>query len=157
MRILAPLSFAVLALATVSATAQTPAAPQVALTPPMGWNSWNYFAGKVDDKGIRAAADQLVATGMKDAGYVYVNIDDTWEGQRDANGVLHANEKFPDMKALADYVHSKGLKIGIYSSPGPQTCARFEGSYGHEEQDAKLYAEWGFDYLKYDLCSFART
>ena len=128
MRILAPLSFAVLALATVSATAQTPAAPkaqlaapQVALTPPMGWNSWNYFAGKVDDKGIRAAADQLVATGMKDAGYVYVNIDDTWEGQRDANGVLHANEKFPDMKALADYVHSKGLKIGIYSSPGPQT------------------------------------
>jgi len=156
MRILAPLSFAVLALATVSATAQTPAAPQVALTPPMGWNSWNYFAGKVDDKGIRAAADQLVATGMKDAGYVYVNIDDTWEGQRDANGVLHANEKFPDMKALADYVHSKGLKIGIYSSPGPQTCARFEGSYGHEEQDAKLYAEWGFDYLKYDLCSFRK-
>jgi alpha-galactosidase len=158
MRILAPLSFAVLALATVTATAQTPSAPkaQVALTPPMGWNSWNYFAGKVDDKGIRAAADQLVATGMKDAGYVYVNIDDTWEGQRDANGVLHANEKFPDMKALADYVHSKGLKIGIYSSPGPQTCARFEGSYGHEEQDAKLYAEWGFDYLKYDLCSFRK-
>jgi alpha-galactosidase len=164
MRIFASLSLAVLTLASITATAQTSsalkaqsAAPQaVALTPPMGWNSWNYFAGKVDDKGIRAAADQLVATGMKDAGYVYVNIDDTWEGQRDANGVLHANEKFPDMKALADYVHSKGLKIGIYSSPGPQTCARFEGSYGHEEQDAKLYAEWGFDYLKYDLCSFRK-
>jgi alpha-galactosidase len=158
MRIFAPLSLAVLALATVSATAQTPAAPkaQVALTPPMGWNSWNYFAGKVDDKGIRAAADQLVSSGMKDAGYVYVNIDDTWEGQRDASGVLHTNDKFPDMKALADYVHSKGLKIGIYSSPGPQTCARFEGSYGHEEQDAKMYAEWGFDYLKYDLCSFRK-
>jgi alpha-galactosidase len=120
----------------------------------MGWNSWNFFADKVDDKGIRAAADQLVATGMKDAGYVYINIDDTWEGERDASGVLHTNAKFPDMKALADYVHSKGLKIGIYSSPGPKTCAGFEGSLGHEEQDAKMYAEWGIDYLKYDLCGF---
>ena len=129
-------------------------AQQVAQTPPMGWNSWNYFAAKVDDKGVRAAADQIVATGMKDAGYIYVNIDDTWEGKRDENGVLHTNEKFPDMKALADYVHSKGLKLGIYSSPGPQTCARYEGSYGHEEQDAKMYAEWGIDYLKYDLCGF---
>jgi alpha-galactosidase len=120
----------------------------------MGWNSWNYFAGKVTDKDIRASADQIVARGMKDAGYVYVNIDDTWEGQRDANGVLHSNDKFPDMKALADYVHSKGLKIGIYSSPGPKTCAGYEASYGHEEQDAQLYASWGIDYLKYDLCSF---
>jgi alpha-galactosidase len=120
----------------------------------MGWNSWNYFAEKVDDKGVRAAADQLVATGMKDAGYIYVNIDDTWQGKRDASGVLHPNEKFPDMKALADYVHSKGLKLGIYSGPGPQTCARYEGSLGHEEQDAKMYADWGIDYLKYDLCSF---
>jgi alpha-galactosidase len=91
---------------------------------------------------------------MKDVGYVYVNIDDTWEGERDASGVLHTNAKFPDMKALADYVHSKGLKIGIYSSPGPKTCANYAGSLGHEEQDAKLYAEWGIDYLKYDLCSF---
>jgi alpha-galactosidase len=122
----------------------------------MGWNSWNYFAEKVDDKGVRAAADQLVATGMKDAGYVYVNIDDTWEGERDASGVLHTNAKFPDMKALADYVHSKGLKIGIYSGPGSKTCAGFAASLGHEEQDAKLYASWGFDYLKYDLCSFHR-
>jgi alpha-galactosidase len=120
----------------------------------MGWNSWNFFAGKVTDKDIRAAADQLVSTGMKDAGYIYVNIDDTWEGERDANGVLHANAKFPDMKALADYVHSKGLKIGIYSSPGPKTCGGYEGSLGHEEQDAQLYASWGIDYLKYDLCSF---
>jgi alpha-galactosidase len=126
----------------------------VALTPPMGWNSWNYFAGRVDDKGVRAAADQIVASGMRDAGYIYVNIDDTWEGERDTNGVLHPNSKFPDMKALADYVHSKGLRIGIYSSPGPKTCAGFEGSLGHEEQDAKSYAEWGMDYLKYDLCSF---
>jgi alpha-galactosidase len=120
----------------------------------MGWNSWNYFAGKVTDKDIRDTADLLVSTGMRDAGYVYVNIDDTWEGQRDASGKIQSNEKFPDMKALADYVHSKGLKLGIYSSPGPKTCARFEGSLGHEDQDAATYAEWGIDYLKYDLCSY---
>ena len=127
---------------------------EVAQTPPMGWNSWNYFARNVDDKGVRAAADMIVSSGMKDAGYVYVNIDDTWEGTRDANGVLHTNEKFPDMKALADYVHSKGLKLGIYSGPGSKTCAGYEASMGHEEQDAKMYADWGIDYLKYDLCSF---
>jgi alpha-galactosidase len=161
MRISVSLSLAVLALASLTASSQTPAAAkaplasqQVALTPPMGWNSWNFFAEKVSDKDIRAAADQLVATGMKDAGYVYVNIDDTWEGERDANGVLHSNAKFPDMKALADYVHSKGLKIGIYSSPGPKTCAGYEASYNHEAQDAQLYAQWGIDYLKYDACSF---
>ena len=123
-------------------------------TPPMGWNSWNFFHRNVTDQDVRNAADQLVATGMKDAGYVYVNIDDTWEGERDADGVLRANSKFPDMKALADYVHSKGLKLGIYSSPGPKTCAGFEGSLDHELQDAQLYASWGIDYLKYDLCSF---
>ena len=150
---LAPFVFALALLPSQPSQAQDGSAT-VALTPPMGWNSWNYFAEKVDDKGVRAAADQLVATGMKDAGYIYVNIDDTWQGKRDASGVLHANEKFPDMKALADYVHSKGLKIGIYSGPGPKTCAGYEGSLGHEEQDAKTYAEWGFDYLKYDLCSF---
>ncbi|MGA8108845.1 MAG: glycoside hydrolase family 27 protein [Acidobacteriaceae bacterium] len=126
----------------------------VAATPPMGWNSWNHFAGRVNDADVRAAADAIVSSGMRDAGYIYVNIDDTWEGQRDASGVIHTNDKFPDMKALADYVHSKGLKIGIYSSPGPKTCAGFEGSYGHEEQDARTYAGWGIDYLKYDLCSF---
>jgi len=154
MRKLASLSAVVLAVSTIPLLAQAPASSKVALTPPMGWNSWNYFAGKVTDKDIRASADQIVATGMKDAGYIYVNIDDTWEGQRDASGVLHTNDKFPDMKALADYVHSKGLKIGIYSSPGPKTCAGYEASYGHEEQDAQLYASWGIDYLKYDLCSF---
>jgi len=127
-------------------------APTVAATPPMGWNSWNHFAGKIDDATVRAQADAMVSSGMRDAGYVYINIDDTWEGERDAQGVIHTNSKFPDMKALADYVHGKGLKIGIYSTPGPKTCARFEGSYGHEEQDAKTYAEWGIDYLKYDLC-----
>lgn len=139
--------------AAVGAGAQTGVA-KVAMTPPMGWNSWNFFAGKVTDKDIRDTADLLVSTGMRDAGYVYVNIDDTWEGKRDAQGRIQSNEKFPDMKALADYVHSKGLKLGIYSSPGPQTCARYEASLGHEEQDAQTYADWGIDYLKYDLCSY---
>ena len=145
------LTLAVVSLASaVAIQAQTP----VAQTPPMGWNSWNFFATKVTDKDIRGAADQLVATGMKDAGYIYVNIDDSWEAERDASGVLHTNSKFPDMKALADYVHSKGLKIGIYSGPGTKTCGKYAASLGHEEQDAQMYAEWGFDYLKYDLCSF---
>jgi alpha-galactosidase len=123
-------------------------------TPPMGWNSWNKFAGRVTDADVRGMADAMVASGMAKAGYVYVNIDDTWEGQsRDANGNITTNRKFPDMKALTAYVHSKGLKIGIYSSPGPKTCAGYEASYGHEEQDAKQFAAWGFDYLKYDWCS----
>jgi alpha-galactosidase len=128
--------------------------PSVAPTPPMGWNSWNHFAGRVTDADIRSAADALVGTGMRDAGYVYVNIDDTWQGKRDAQGVLHPNGRFPDMKALADYVHSKGLKFGIYSSPGAKTCAGYEGSLGHEAQDARMYADWGVDFLKYDLCYF---
>jgi alpha-galactosidase len=134
--------------APAPSTTVTPAA-----TPPMGWNSWNHFAEKVDDPTVRAAADALVSSGMRAAGYLYVNIDDTWEGARDASGIIHPNAKFPDMKALADYVHSRGLKLGIYSSPGPKTCAGYEGSYGHEEQDAHTYADWGIDYLKYDLCS----
>ncbi len=129
------------------------AAESLAATPPMGWNSWNHFAGKIDDKTIRAQADAMVSTGMRDAGYTYINIDDTWQGARDAKGEIHPNERFPDMKALADYVHSKGLKLGIYSSPGPKTCEKFEGSYGHEVEDARTYAAWGIDYLKYDLCS----
>jgi alpha-galactosidase len=124
----------------------------LAKTPPMGWNSWNKFAGRVDDAAVRGMADAMVSSGMKEAGYIYINIDDTWELGRDAQGNILTNKKFPDMKALADYVHSKGLKIGIYSSPGPNTCAGYEGSYGHEEQDAKTYAAWGIDYLKYDWC-----
>ncbi len=125
----------------------------LARTPPMGWNSWNHFAKKIDDPIVRSMADAMVSSGMQKAGYTYINIDDTWEGSRDAAGNITANSKFPDMKALADYVHSKGLKIGIYSSPGPKTCAGYEGSYGHEFQDAKTYAAWGIDYLKYDWCS----
>ena len=125
-------------------------------TPPMGWNSWNHFEEKVDDKTVRETADAMVKSGMAAAGYVYVNIDDTWEAGRDASGAIVPNRKFPDMKALADYVHSKGLKLGIYSSPGPVTCGGYEGSYGHEEQDARTYAAWGIDYLKYDWCSAGR-
>jgi alpha-galactosidase len=130
-----------------------PDVSRVAPTPPMGWNSWNHFAGHVTDADIRSTADFLVSTGMRDAGYVYVNIDDTWQGKRDAQGVLHPNERFPDMKALSKYIHAKGLKFGIYSSPGAQTCAGYEGSLGHEADDARLYAAWGVDFLKYDLCS----
>jgi alpha-galactosidase len=124
----------------------------LAKTPPMGWNSWNRFAGRVDDASVRGIADAVASNGMKDAGYQYINIDDTWEGDRDARGTIRTNRRFPDMKALADYVHRKGLKIGLYSSPGPNTCAGYEGSYGHEEQDASTYAAWGIDYLKYDWC-----
>jgi len=126
----------------------------LALTPPMGWNSWNHFACKVTAADVRSAADAIVSTGMKNAGYIYVNIDDCWQGKRDERGVIHPNEKFPDMKGLSDYVHAQGLKLGIYSSPGPKTCAGYEGSLGHEEADAQTYAGWGIDYLKYDYCSF---
>ncbi len=125
---------------------------ELAALPPMGWNSWNHFHEKVDDTSVRAQAEAMVSSGMRDAGYTYINIDDTWEGERDAKGNIQTNSKFPDMKALADFVHSKGLKLGIYSSPGAKTCAKFEGSLGHELQDAQTYAAWGIDYLKYDLC-----
>ncbi len=126
----------------------------MALRPPMGWNSWNKFHRNVDDKAVRGMADAMVETGMRDAGYIYVNIDDTWEApERTAEGVLLSNEKFPDMKALADYVHSKGLKLGIYSGPGSRTCAGFQASYNHEAQDVRTWAEWGIDYLKYDWCN----
>ncbi len=128
----------------------------LAQTPPMGWNSWNHFGDRVDDQIIRETADALVKSGLAAAGYVYVNIDDCWESGRDAQGNIVPNTKFPDMKALADYVHQRGLKLGIYSSPGPRTCGGYEGSFGHEEQDAKTYAAWGIDYLKYDWCSAGR-
>jgi alpha-galactosidase len=125
----------------------------LARTPPMGFSTWNHFQTEIDDRTIRDIADALVATGMRDAGYVYVNIDDGWQGERDEHGSLHSNPKFPDMKALADHLHGRGLKLGIYTSPGPKSCAGFEGSYGHEEQDARTFAEWSVDYVKYDWCS----
>ena len=141
--------FVMLPFMNVLARAQSTAAS----TPPMGWNSWNHFACKVTAADVRGAADSIASNGMKQAGYLYVNVDDCWQAGRDAQGRIQANENFGDMKALADYVHNKGLKFGIYSSPGPKTCAGFTGSYQHEEQDAQTYAEWGVDYLKYDWCS----
>jgi alpha-galactosidase len=134
--------------------ASSRAATEPAATPPMGWNSWNHFADKINDATVRAQADALVSSGLRDAGYVYVNVDDTWQGERDSAGNIESNARFPDMKALADYVHGKGLKFGLYSSPGAKTCGGFQGSLGHEQQDAETYAAWGVDYLKYDLCSF---
>ncbi len=135
------------------AGAVEPASDSLALKPPMGWNDWYQYECKIDDAAVRANADALVSTGMKAAGYVYVNIDDCWQGNRDTQGFIQSNSRFPDMQALADYVHSKGLKFGIYSSPGPKTCAGYEGSFGHEEQDAATYGRWGVDFLKYDWCS----
>ncbi|USI71917.1 glycoside hydrolase family 27 protein [Sphingomonas morindae] len=132
-----------------------PEARASAPTPPMGWNSWNKFACSVSEQTIRAAADALVRTGMRDAGYRYVVIDDCWQGPRDENGVITADARsFPSgIKALADYVHGRGLKFGIYSDAGALTCAGRPGSQGHEFQDAQTYARWGVDYLKYDWCS----
>lgn len=142
------------------------AGPQLALTPPMGWNSWYIHYNRVTDRVMRQAADQMIATGMADYGYQYVNIDDCWMVKvnsqdpniggptRDAQGRLQGNKLFPDMKGLTDYIHSKGLKAGTYISPGPSTCAGYEGSYGHEELDARTFAAWGFDFLKYDWCSY---
>jgi alpha-galactosidase len=126
----------------------------ICLTPPMGWNSWNHFARRVSDPIIRDTADVMVKTGLIDHGWTYVNIDDCWEGERDAQGRIAGNEKFPDLKGLAGYVHAKGLKFGIYSSPGPKTCAGFVATYQHEDQDAQTYADWGVDYVKYDWCSY---
>lgn len=126
----------------------------LAATPQMGWNSWNKFACDIDEKLIRETADAIVKLGLKDAGYQYVNIDDCWHGTRDENGNIRPDpQRFPSgMKALADYVHSKGLKIGIYSDAGATTCGGKPGSRGYEYQDARTYAAWGIDYLKYDWC-----
>jgi alpha-galactosidase len=103
----------------------------------MGWNSWNRFRTRIDDRTVREMSDAMVSSGMREAGYRYVNIDDGWQWRRDAHGALVPNPRFPDMKALSDYVHAKGLKLGLYSSPGPRTCGGFEGSYGHEAIDAR--------------------
>ncbi len=130
----------------------------LALTPPMGWNSWTAHGTGVSDALIRQAAQALIATGLAAHGWNYVNIDDGWEAQaRNAQGEIVGNEKFPDMQALGDFLHQRGLKFGIYSSPGAFTCGHFLGSLGHERQDAASYARWGVDYLKYDLCSYADT
>ncbi len=143
---------------------------RIALTPPMGWNSWNCFAGAVSDEKIRKAADAMDSSGLINHGWTYINIDDFWQTRpeekddasligpaRDAAGRILPNKRFPDMKGLADYVHKLGFKIGLYSSPGPTTCGGCIGSWQHELQDAQTYAEWGFDYLKYDWCSYSQV
>jgi alpha-galactosidase len=139
---------------------------QIALTPPMGWNSWNCFAGAVSEERVKSAADAMVKSGLINHGWTYINIDDFWQNHRDsqdptlhgpfrdAQGNIVPNSRFPDMKGLAEYVHGLGLKIGLYSSPGEWTCGGCTGSFGHEQQDAATYAQWGFDYLKYDWCSY---
>ena len=141
---------------------------QLALTPPMGWNSWYIYLHHVTEAAMRKTADQMIASGMADYGYQYVNIDDCWSRQlnstnsevggptRDAEGRILPNTRFPNIKGMVDYIHAKGLKAGIYTSPGPKTCAGFEGSWQHEAQDARTFAEWGFDFVKYDWCSYGQ-
>ena len=143
---------------------------KIALTPPMGWNSWNCFNFKVTAQNIREAADAMVESGLADHGWTYINIDDFWQNnpfrfkedktlqgaERNPDGTINPNARFPDMKGLADYIHAKGLKAGLYSSPGPYTCGMCTGSWGHEWQDAKTWADWGYDYVKYDLCTYNR-
>ena len=140
----------------------------ISLTPAMGWNSWNCFSTEVTAEKVKAAADAMISSGLADHGWSYINIDDFWQNsptraaadrtlagpQRTEDGTIVPNARFPDMKGLADYIHAKGLKAGLYSSPGPTTCGGCVGSYGHEAQDAKTYADWGFDFLKYDWCSY---
>lgn len=128
----------------------------LALTPPMGWSSWNNFGADINETLIRSTIDALESTGLKEAGYIYVNLDDGWQrykGSRLEHPLEVDSVKFPSgMKALAEYAHSKGFKLGIYSGPGQTTCAGFTGSEGHENEDAKMFADWGIDHLKYDAC-----
>lgn len=129
--------------------------PNLAPTPPMGWNSWNFFTCRVNEAAVKRMADAMATNGMKEAGYTYIVIDDCWQKNRDKDGYIVADPlKFPSgIKALADYVHSKGLKFGIYSDAGLLTCQHRPGSADYEDKDAQRYAEWGVDYLKYDWCS----
>ncbi len=156
-------SWLVLVLSTVvvmcssSAAQKTAGSPPALLaqTPVMGWNSWNKFGCNVSEKLIREIADVMVSTGMQAAGYQYVNIDDCWQVSRQADGAIVADpQRFPNgIKSLADYIHGKGLKLGIYTDAGRMTCEKRPGSFGHEDQDAKTYASWGVDYVKVDWCN----
>ncbi len=134
-----------------------PQMPVLASLPPMGWNSWNFYGDKVTAKDILAAADAIVQSGMRDAGYIYINVDDGWQGERTSDGAIQANKNFPDMKALAQEIHAKGLRFGLYSTPGERSCAGHMGGSGHEQQDAATFAAWGVDFLKYDICSLRQT
>ena len=131
---------------------------QIALTPPMGWNSWNCWALSVSQEKVMASAAALINRGLADYGYAYMNIDDAWEAdERTPDGRIQANEKFPDMKGLGDWLHANGLKFGIYSSPGDHTCGGYLGSLDHERQDAEVWNSWGVDYLKYDWCGYSKV
>lgn len=145
---------AALLLSSLFTTAQTPR-NQLTPKPPMGWMTWNLFQGNINEQLIRETADAMVEGGFRDAGYEYIFIDDLWQGGRDRqNNIIPDPEKFPNgMKALADYVHSKGLKLGIYSDAAQLTCGGWTASLGFEEQDARTFASWGIDYLKYDYCN----
>ena len=145
---------AALLLSSLFASAQTPR-NQLTPRPPMGWMTWNLFQGNINEQLIRETADAMVEGGFRDAGYEYIFIDDLWQGGRDRqNNIIPDPEKFPNgMKALADYVHSKGLKLGIYSDAAQLTCGGWTASLGFEEQDARTFASWGIDYLKYDYCN----
>ena len=127
---------------------------QISLTPPMGWNSWNCWGISVSEEKVKQSANAFKSRGLMNHGWSYINIDDGWQKDHTADGEIRPNDKFPDMKRLGDYIHAMGLKLGIYSSPGPKTCGNYEGSWKHEEQDAMMYAKWGIDYLKYDWCSY---
>ena len=144
-----------LALALLPWVGYAQKAKELGQTPQMGWSSWNKFQGNINEDIIKGIADAMVTSGLRDAGYTYVNIDDCWHGKRDADGFIQPDpQRFPSgMKALADYVHARGLKLGIYSDAGAETCAGRPGSLGHEYQDALQYARWGVDYLKYDWCN----
>ena len=144
-----------LALALLPLVGYAQKAKELGQTPQMGWSSWNKFQGNINEDIIKGIADAMVTSGLRDAGYTYVNIDDCWHGKRDADGFIQPDpQRFPSgMKALADYVHARGLKLGIYSDAGTETCAGRPGSLGHEYQDALQYARWGVDYLKYDWCN----
>jgi alpha-galactosidase len=146
---------ALCSLLTTVSQAQSEVSKGLALTPPMGWNTWNKFNCNVSDELVRGMADAMVKSGMKDAGYQYVVIDDCWQVSRDANANIVADpQRFPNgIKALADYIHSLGLKFGIYSDAGAKTCQGRPAGLGHEYQDAIMYASWGVDYLKYDWCN----
>ena len=131
---------------------------RIGLTPPMGWNSWNCWALSVSQEKVMASAAALINRGLADYGYAYINIDDAWEAdERTPDGRIQANEKFPDMKGLGDWLHANGLKFGIYSSPGDHTCGGYLGSLDHERQDAEVWNEWGVDYLKYDWCGYSKV
>ena len=144
-----------LALALLPWVGYAQKAKELGQTPQMGWSSWNKFQGNINEDIIKGIADAMVTSGLRDAGYTYVNIDDCWHGKRDADGFIQPDpQRFPSgIKALADYVHARGLKLGIYSDAGTETCAGRPGSLGHEYQDALQYARWGVDYLKYDWCN----